>query len=256
MKKLARNIALVLLMLAVGIIAAWAGSAFFYPEKPPMEEATEKYRVHYSLAAMPPFLFKYYLYSPSDYDPAQSYPLVLMLHGSSRHMHGGIYATRSGVQNKHPMFVLVPIAPPYFRWAKPGFPLQAHGFAARAIKNVFKSYAIDPNRVYVTGYSLGGAGTFGMLAHYPDLFAAAAPLCGYWSEGLADYRAMPDIPVQIHHGTQDSIVPYERSEDAYTALKTLNVDVELKPHYQRGHNIWDTVYRDEQFWDWLMMQRR
>lgn len=174
-----------LLAIFLFVAALFGGCAFViarFPENPPMEEATLSYTVHYALASTPPFLFKYYLYTPGGYSSDQNYPLVLMLHGASRHMHGGIYAARSSVQSKSPLFVLVPIAPPNFVWAstRPN-PLQAHGFARAALRNVVHKYAIDPRRIYVTGYSLGGQGAYGMLAHYPDLFAAAAPLCGYWS---------------------------------------------------------------------------
>ena len=221
-----------------------------------MRESTKEYTVHYGLGLVPPFLFKYYLYTPGGYDPELEYPLVLMLHGSSRHMYGGIDAVKPRLQRRHPMFVVVPIAPPGFSWALRHYPLQAYGFAKAAVTSVTKHYSIDPGRIYVTGYSMGGAGTFGMLAHYPSLFAAAAPLCGYWSDQLDDYRTMPDIPIQIHHGTSDTIVSYKKSEKAYDALKTLHVDAELKLHFQKGHAIWNSVYADYEFWDWLLDQRR
>jgi predicted peptidase len=237
----------------------WGVATVFYPSKHPVEESAEKFDIHYALSIKPPFIFKYYLYKPYKYDKAKEYPLILMLHGSSRHMRGAVHASSYKVQKKHPMFVVVPVAPPLTIWARPkAFKPESYSLAKLSVSKVIKKYSIDTKRIYVTGYSMGGAGTYGMVHHYPNLFAAAIPLCGYWSDDIHDYREITKagIPIKIHHGTRDQYVDYKHSKSSYYSLRTLNNDVEFISHQKSNHNIWEKVYKDMAFWDWLNQQSK
>ncbi|MEZ5902064.1 MAG: prolyl oligopeptidase family serine peptidase [Alphaproteobacteria bacterium] len=243
----------------VVVVALWALWTVYAPSKHPVEGSENKFDVHYALSLKPPFIYKYYLYEPYKFDQNKEYPLVVMLHGASRHMKGAYHASSYEVQKRYPMFVLVPVAPPLTVWASPHSVLpQSYSLAKSATSKIIRQYPIDEKRIYVTGYSLGGAGTFGMLYHYPDLFAAAIPLCGYWSEDMKDYRKMAetDAVIKIHHGTRDQYIDYQKSKEAYYSLRTLRANVEMISHNKMNHNIWDKVYKEMEFWEWLNAQSK
>ncbi len=259
MKDKCYKIISIFFILVIACLFLWTASAVFYPFKHPIEESAEKFDAHYALSFKPPFIYKYYLYKPYKYNQEKTYPLVLMLHGSSRHMKGAVYASSYKVQKQHPMFVVVPVAPPLTVWDKPKiFKPESYSLAKSSMSKVMKKYPIDAKRIYVTGYSMGGTGTYSMVHHYPDLFAAAAPLCGRWSDDLNDYReiAKSETPIKIHHGTRDQYVDYKHSKNAYYSLSTLKANVGLVPYSKSNHNIWDKVYEDMAFWDWLNNQSK
>ena len=119
------------------------------------------------------------------------------------------------------------------------------------LKAEFKS--IDASRVYVTGQSMGGAGSFGAIAARPDLFAAAVPVCGGWNP--ADAKKMARVAVWAFHGLNDRTVPPERSRDMIAALKKAGGKTKHTEYEGVGHNSWNKAYRDTELWKWLFTQR-
>lgn len=232
-------------------MAYWNASK--YPPEPPMEEATSSYRQMFSFAAAWPFYYKYYLYTPANYNPSRSYPALILLHGQSRHMWGGQAVLRTGAQAKYDAFIIVPIAPAEMVWAAPnGGEKSALPLAIDALRDVQKKFNIDDKRIYVSGYSMGGTGTFAIVEQYPEIFAAAMPLCGYWEPARA--LSFPkNVPIWAIHGSQDGP---EASRNMVNALKAAGKSAFYTEYPGVGHNVWDYVYKDPKVWDWLFAQGR
>lgn len=217
-----------------------------------MGPLTSRYSENFSLAATWPFYYKYYLYVPQGYTGIQDYPLVVLLHGVSRHMRGGSYILDKSIQQKHPSFVLVPIAPKGLTWQSEKRYSSGSKLAFDAIEDVQSKFRIDRNRIYLSGYSMGGTGTFAMLEDYPDTFAAALALCGVWSPSRA--KLFPDnIPIVAAHGSEDNP---ETSRNMISALQKAGKVAKYMEYPGIGHNVWDYVYTDPQVWDWLFSQQR
>lgn len=237
------------------LATAWASAHLTvksYPENPPMGPLTSRYSENFSLAATWPFYYKYYLYVPQGYTGIQDYPLVVLLHGVSRHMRGGSYILDKSIQQKHPSFVLVPIAPKGLTWQSEKRYSSGSKLAFDAIEDVQSKFRIDRNRIYLSGYSMGGTGTFAMLEDYPDTFAAALALCGVWSPSRA--KLFPDnIPIVAAHGSEDNP---ETSRNMISALQKAGKVAKYMEYPGIGHNVWDYVYTDPQVWDWLFSQQR
>ncbi|MCB1563752.1 MAG: prolyl oligopeptidase family serine peptidase [Alphaproteobacteria bacterium] len=201
--------------------------------------------------------FDYYLLKPQNYDPSKTYPLVLTLHGASGHSYGADVLAGSLMRQAYPAFVLVPSIK-LNSWTLPHFTgdlrqePSAHVIAL--IKQLEKHYAIDKNRIYVTGYSVGGAGTFGIVAQHPDFFAAAAPLCG---KGMPrDAKAMAKTPFWVFHGSADRVIGPENSRLMVNSIRNAGGSVRYTEYPGVGHDVWTHAYTDRTFWAWLFAQTR
>ena len=153
-------------------------------------------------------------------------------------------------------FIVVPIAPPQFDWGKPNGSIKsALPLAINSVKAVSNKYRINPKRVYVSGYSMGGFGTFNAVKKHPQLFAAGMPLCSGWNKD--DLPQMTTVPLWIFHGTQDTIIPVSYSREFYEAAKAADMkNIFYQELSRHGHNIWDTVYKLSDPWIWMLSQRK
>ena len=115
-------------------------------------------------------------------------------------------------------------------------------------------YRVDEDRVYVTGLSMGGFGTWSLLALHPDRFAAAAPICGGGTPRLACRAGR--LPIWVFHGADDPTVPLRRSEEMVDALAACGGDVRFTVYPNTGHDSWTKTYDDPAFFDWLLEHRR
>jgi predicted peptidase len=126
---------------------------------------------------------------------------------------------------------------------------------------------VDSSRIYVTGLSMGGYGTWSLLAHSPELFAAAVPICGggdttrLWSDIPSDFRlegllAAKDVPLRVFHGEEDGVVPVQESRLLVRALEQAGAEVELTVYPGVGHDSWSQTYADPGLYAWLFAQRR
>ena len=126
---------------------------------------------------------------------------------------------------KFPCFVIAPVSGRQAVWAKPESwdeerwldRQERNPDVIGLIDGMIQSSPIDPTRIYVTGQSMGGIGTFGIIAKRPDLFAAAVPLCG--GGDPASVAAFKDVPTWVFHGENDRVIPAERSRVMVEALK-------------------------------------
>jgi predicted peptidase len=221
--------------------------------------------------------YRYQVYVPADYvAKAERWPVILFLHGAGERGRDGLVQTNVGLgpairraPARFPAIVVFPQVPPDSQWV--GTPADA-GLAA--LTQTMKEFRTDPARVYLTGLSMGGHGTWYLAYRHPELFAAIAPLCG-WVEDMARFRgstpvvpaesgaALPalarrlgKLPIWIFHGEVDGVVPVNGSREPAAALKAASADVRYTEFLGLDHNVWDAVYGSEEFTRWLFAQRR
>ena len=215
--------------------------------------------------------------SPLEIEPGEKYPLVLFLHGAgergsdnlSQLTHGAGMFSNPVHREKYPAFVLFPQCPADLYWPTPTrpdgfkskspFPLDAEISqplaAVKALLDEFiESNPVDKNRMYVVGLSMGGMGTLDLVCRYPDLFAAAIPICGgIHIERLNDFSS--PTAFRIFHGDADSVVPVRFSREAYLKLKEEGANVEYIEFPGVNHNSWDPAFNRDDFMPWLFGKR-
>jgi predicted peptidase len=207
---------------------------------------------------------RYSLFLPASNDSAKAakLPLVLCLHGAGGNTAAANVLAGPEMQKKHPCVVMAPACDNRdARWVKSPY---GRGQGARpvlpelleALDAVIKEAAVDPRRVYVTGQSMGGIGTWGIIASHAERFAAAVPVCGIWSP--EDAPNMNGVAIWAFHGDQDQTVPVRGSREMIAALKAAGVKPEAR--YSElagvGHGSWGPSYATPELWDWLFAQQR
>ena len=122
------------------------------------------------------------------------------------------------------------------------------------IQWLMKNKAVDPDRVYVAGTSMGSMGMWDLVCRRPDLFAAGVACCGGFDVNQA--KKIQQLPFRIFHGDKDPWVPYDGSKAMFEALKKVDADVELKTYAGSDHFVWQPTYTDQKLLDWLFEQKR
>lgn len=125
------------------------------------------------------------------------------------------------------------------------------------IKEIKDKYKIDTSRIYLTGLSMGGWGTWKLANEHPEMFAAVAPVCApadRWME--ATIHRYKGLPIKIFHGGNDDVVSPMNSIEMYQALKKINPAVTLTIFPDDNHNSWDSTYSDPKFYEWMLMQKK
>ncbi len=122
------------------------------------------------------------------------------------------------------------------------------------IEHVSSHLSIDPDRIYLTGYSMGGFGTWATACHDPDRFAAIAPVSG--GGDVQQAERLKDLPIWAFHGDKDNVVPIEPDRAMVDAVQKCGGNVKFTVYPGAGHGICDMTYQDEHFFDWLLVQRR
>jgi predicted peptidase len=118
------------------------------------------------------------------------------------------------------------------------------------LDDLVSRYRIDKQRIYVTGLSLGGFGTWSLAAAYPDRFAAIAPICG--GGNPEDAASIAHLPVWVFHGAKDKVVSIEKSEEMVAALKKVGSDVKFTVYPDAGHNSWTATYENPELYEWFL----
>jgi predicted peptidase len=210
----------------------------------------------------------YRLFVPDERSRVTPLPVIIYLHGGGgvgvdnlRQISGGNTAgTRLWItpeaQARHPAFVIAPQLPRGNRWDRQG----ADGLAPHAelvielLDSLSGEFAMDRDRIYLTGQSLGGFGTWDLIVKRPDLFAAAVPLCGAGTPSRA--LAVRDMPIWVFHGAKDDAVPVAGSREMVAALRAVGSRVIYTEYPEVGHNVWLRAYTEQDLPDWLFAQRR
>jgi predicted peptidase len=196
----------------------------------------------------------YLLFLPQDYGKEQGkkWPLMLFLHGAGERGSDvnkvKVHGPPKIVQNKKDFpFILVSPQCPENKWWEPEE-------VVALLDEIQSKYKVDADRVYLTGLSMGGFGTWETATQYPERFAAIAPICG----GGRPYTAarLKNIPTWVFHGEKDPVVPIKRSEEMVDALKTAGGDVKFTRYPDAGHDSWTKTYDNPELYEWFLNHTR
>lgn len=201
----------------------------------------------------------YLLSLPKDYEAEgnKKYPLVLFLHGMGERgsnldlvkLHG---LPKNAEKEDFPFILVSPQCPldiqRYSNWL---FYIDS---VIALLDDVIDNYQVDEQRVYITGLSMGGYGTWEIAKQFPHKFAAAAPICGGGSTKQIDRLA--DMPVWAFHGAKDDVVPLEESEVMVEALRDAGGNVKFTIYPEANHDSWTETYNNPEFLSWLLKQKK
>lgn len=201
-----------------------------------------------------PVSLEYLLYLPKDYDKQGAWPLVLFLHGAGERgddlnlvkKHGPPKLIEAG--KEYPFIVVSPQCPKDNSWT-----WQLRELTA-LVDDVTARHKVDKDRVYLTGLSMGGFGTWALAAYQPDRFAAIIPICG--GGEMLMTRRLTHTPVWAFHGAKDPVVPLRRSEEMVQALEKAKGNVKLTVYPDAMHDSWTATYDNPEVYEWLLAQRR
>jgi predicted peptidase len=202
---------------------------------------------------------EYLLYLPKDYgiDNEHSWPMILFLHGIGERRNGGEELERVKMiglaklvvqQPDFPFVVVSPQCPSNSWWTYELESLNA------LLEHILETHAVDSDRVYLTGLSMGGYGAWALAGVYPERFAAVVPICGGGVPPLVNQ--MRRLPVWAFHGTDDETVPLSESQRMVNALKSLGGDVQLTVYPGVGHDSWTQTYANPELYNWFLTHKR
>ena len=209
---------------------------------------------------------------PDTLPAGRHFPLVLFLHGAGERGDNNRSQLRHGVRRfalpesraAHPAFILVPQCPAG-EGRNAGYWLGRHPKAKgrddvngagdmlamllQLTAAILERYPVDPQRIYVTGISMGGFATWALMAMRPDLFAASVPVCGGGDPGWAP--RMKDIPVWAFHGAEDNVVPVEYTRRMVESLRAAGGNPKYTEYAGTGHDSWTPAYEEPDLLDWM-----
>lgn len=199
---------------------------------------------------------RYLLYLPKGYckgGPRKRWPLMLFLHGAGERgnnlrlvkKHGPPKRIEQGADL--PFIVVSPQCPKEQWWSE--------DVLLTLLDEIVAGYAVDESRVYVTGLSMGGRGTWALVSACPERFAAAVPVCG-WCEPFAAPR-LKALPIWAFHGEKDPLVPVSKSRNMVQAIKAAGGrKVRMTIYPEAGHDSWTETYENPELYKWLLKHRR
>lgn len=206
---------------------------------------------------------RYVLFVPHDYKPDKSWPLILFLHGAGESGEDGKKPAAVGlgpaIKKREKTFPFIAIFPqatrPMRGVGRNWFAESDNGKRALAILDeVEKKVKVDAKRVYLTGLSMGGYGTWNMAAKHPERWAAIAPVCGGGDPKDAD--KIKDLPCWCFHGGDDKVVPAKQSRDMVAALWAAGGHPNYTEYPGIGHNSWDKAYDTPDLYEWFLKHYR
>lgn len=231
-----------------------------FAEPVPMTfKATDRTEVLYRFAA------------PEKTEEGKQYPLVLFLHGAGERgtdnkaqlKHGVNDILKGAADLGESVYLIAPQCPPERWWAEAtpdrlhladaGRNRLLHAVLA-LVEETATKHPIDRKRIYITGLSMGGFGTWWMLDESPETWAAGIPICGGGSAKAA--VNFKDVPIRFFHGAADEVVPPRASELMALGLKEVGGKAELTMYPGVGHDSWTRTYKDPEVIKWLFAQRK
>ncbi len=196
------------------------------------------------------FNINYLLYLPKDYETREKIPLLLFLHGA------GERGSDLQIVKKHGLPKLIEEGKDFsILVVSPQCPLNKRWDTDELIAlldYIIENYKVDENRIYVTGLSMGGNGTWRLAAKIPDRLAAVIPICG-WSD-LFEVCMIGKLPVWAFHGAKDKVVPVKATEELVERLKTCGGNVKLTIYPDAEHDSWTETYNNPEIYEWLLEQ--
>ena len=206
----------------------------------------------------------------SDYDTISKYPLVIFLHGSGERGNDNESQLKWGVMNfaseqnmkMYRPIVIAPQCPKNMSWGNfsdenmsiDQSPTEPMKLLIELINQTILKFPVDTNRIYITGLSMGGFGTFDAISRYPNLFAAAVPVCG--GGDVSKAQLFSHIPIWIFHGALDGVVNPALSRDMVEALTKAGAHPGYTQYPETGHFSWIAAYSDMMMMEWLFRQQK
>lgn len=224
--------------------------------------------------------FRYVVYVPRDFNRATAWPIIVALHGGGDYGDDGVRQTNGGVAGAirtHPeQFPAIVIFPQSHADHTPGWQQRGGEAALAAIDKAIAEFHGDSARVYLTGLSAGGNGSWYLASHHPDRFAALLVVCGFVSQfrgkqsGVEYPPLFPDstdpysavakkvasLPIWIFHNDGDPTVPVEESRRMFAALKSLGANVQYNELHAAQHDAWTATYARADVWTWMLQQKK
>ncbi len=218
--------------------------------------------------------YRFQVFVPAEWNKQTKWPVILFLHGAGERGDDGRFSTVIGLANAirrfgkaFPALAVFPQCPAMRSWTEP----EMEALALATLEATIKSFDGDRQRIYLTGLSMGGYGTWALASNYPGRFAAIAPVC----PGVKPLANFPDImpvstadnpypdiakkigktPVWIFHGAADPLISVEESRHMAEALKAKGGSVRYTEYEGVGHNAWDKAYAEPEFFKWLFAQK-
>jgi predicted peptidase len=196
---------------------------------------------------------KYLLYLPTAYESDKKlWPLILFLHGAGESGDDLAKVKTHGppklIESKKRDFPCIVVSP---QSSGRGWNVDT---LTALLDDLAANYRLDKDRVYLTGLSMGGYGTWSLAAAHPQRFAAIVPICG--GGNPADAARLKNLPIWVFHGAKDATVPPERSESMVKALKAAGGNVKFTVYPDAGHDSWTAAYNDPELYRWLFAQKR
>ena len=209
--------------------------------------------------------YKYVLFVPHNYSKDKPTPTILFLHGAgeTKQKEGaktkgtpkmpvevGIGPAIKKREKTFPFLTIIPQAP-RFGW---GAGTDGAKMALAILEVVEKEYNVDAKRVYLTGLSMGGMGTWSLAMAMPDKWAAIVRICGRGDTKSAD--KIKDLPCWAFHGDADNAVPVAGSRDMIAAIKKAGGEPKYTEYPGVGHNSWDKAYDTDELYEWMLKQSK
>lgn len=216
-------------------------------------------------------MHRYQVFVPSDYESDREWPIILFLHGAGERGTDGLFQTEIGLGSairrfaeRFPAIAVFPQVPRESNW------VETAPVAMAALEHTESEFNTDPDRVYLTGLSMGGHGTWHLAYSYPERWAAVVPICG-WIEPLRQWpgiasnaadpyatvaEALKDVPIWIFHGSDDPVVPVDEARRMQEALQDVGAPVTYSEFEGVGHDSWTPAYRSPDLATWLFEQVR
>ncbi|MDO1446033.1 prolyl oligopeptidase family serine peptidase [Rhodocytophaga aerolata] len=196
----------------------------------------------------------YLLFLPEGYkkDDGKKWPLMLFLHGSGERgtvldsvkKHGPPKIVET--QKDFPFILISPQCPPNQGWHPP--------LLDALLEEVIQEHNVDTERMYLTGLSMGGYGTWEYATMYPNRFAAIVPICG--GGDPAKVWSIRNLPIWVFHGAKDQAVPIKQSEDMVNALKNVGNNAKFTVYPEAGHDSWTVTYNNPELYQWLLSHKK
>ena len=198
----------------------------------------------------------YVVYVPPSYDPARPIPTIIFLHGKGECGTDGLKQIAVGLgpavmrdADKWPFLIIFPQ-----KQIEKSAWEECDAMVVAILDQSKKDFNVDSSRLYLTGLSQGGHGTWTIAARHPDLFAALAPICG-WCE-KSDAEKLVKVPIWCFHGEADDVVKIDNAREMCDYLKGVGSPVKFTAYPGVGHNSWDKAYCEEALYDWFLGHHR
>lgn len=203
---------------------------------------------------------RYLLWLPDGYDDAERpWPLIMFLHGRGERGDDVTDVARQGLPRRLadgltlPAIVAAPQCPELSDWTLHDDDVLA------LVDELSATYTVDPDRVYLTGLSMGGRGAWRLAATHPERWAALATICGRRPDAvrrLPDAQPLVGMPIWVFHGAKDDVVPISESQELVDALREYGAEIRFTVYPDAGHDSWTAAYADPQLYEWLFAQKR